>query len=247
MIQINLIPDIKREYLRARKMRDLTVSMSIVISIAAAALVGIMILLLGAQVVRETLADNAIKTEYEKLASVESLSEMVTIQNQLSLISSQHETATRDSRIFTVLQVINPQRPNNVTFSSVIHDPTTRTLVLEGSASAGYPALEELLKTIRSVNITYDDANVEEGNTSVPFAEQVMTGESSYGVDSDNQRTLRFSINVTYKEGVFTNTIKDDSIRIVGPTREINVTDSRVRVPDSLFAAPARDLDEEGN
>lgn len=243
MIQINLIPDIKKEYLRARRMRDLTISVSILVGLAAGGLVVAMVLFLGTQALRESLADNAIKDEYAKLEQIEGLSEMVTIQNQLSLISSQHESSTRDSRLFSVLQTINPPRPNDVRFSSVQLIPETDTLELQGTAAAGYPAVEELVKTISSVNIRYDDEGAENGRGETPLAQEVIIGDTSYGVDGENERILRFSVKVVYAPDLFKNTIKD--VEIDGPRGRINVTDSRVRVPDSLFTAPARDLEEE--
>ncbi len=119
MIQINLIPDVKREYLRARRMRDIAISLSIVASIAGAALVGVMLLILFSQQAREYFADQGIKSEYEKLSNVEDLSDMVTIQNQLSLVSAQHQAKSMDSRLFSVLQAVNPAAPNDVRFTSV--------------------------------------------------------------------------------------------------------------------------------
>lgn len=53
MIEINLIPDVKQEFLRAQRMRNAAVSFSIMIGIIAAGIVGFLALLLGAQLVHE--------------------------------------------------------------------------------------------------------------------------------------------------------------------------------------------------
>ncbi len=44
---------------------------------------------------------------------------------------------------------------------------------------------------------------------------------------------------VMYYKDLFTNAIQD--VKIAAPTRKIDVTDSKLRVPDSLFSAPATD------
>ena len=51
MIQINLVPDVKQEMLRAQRMRNFTISMAIVVGLVAAGVVVILGLVYGAQVV----------------------------------------------------------------------------------------------------------------------------------------------------------------------------------------------------
>lgn len=242
MIQINLIPDVKREYLRARRMRDVAISLSIVASIAGVGLVGVMLLLLSSQAAREYFADQAIKSEYESLSSVQDLSEMVTIQNQLTLISDQHENKSMDSRLFSVLQAVNPAAPNNVQFTSVTLDPEQGTLKFEGLAEGGYTAVEALTKTIQNTDISYTDGTEGAEVSTEPFATEVIVGETSYGLTAENKRVLRFEMVVTYSPELFTNTIQD--VKISAPTRKIDVTDSKLRVPSSLFSAPAVDEGE---
>lgn len=243
MIQINLIPDVKREYLYARHMRDVAISVSILVSIVAAAAVGLMLLFLASQAARELLADRTIDAEYEKLSSTENLTNMVTIQNQLSLISQQHANKSIDSRLFNVLQAINPEAPNDVRFSSIAISPEDGELIFEGQADAGYPAVETLVKTIRNTEISYTQGGDDEDPQTQPFASEITVGDTSYGVSADNnKRVLRFDMTIVYAEGLFDNSIQN--VRIIAPTRKIDVTDSKLRVPESLFTLPAADEEE---
>lgn len=241
MIQINLIPDVKREYLHARRMRDVTISISIIVSIAAAAVVGIMLLFVSTQLARVYLAESAIESEYEKLSSVENLTEMVTIENQLSLISQQHASKSMNSRLFSVLQAINPVAPNEVQFTMITLDPENGSLLLEGQAAGGYQAFETLAKTIQNTTITYKNGADGAEKTS-PIASEVLPGDSNYGIDSDNARVLRFEMTIMYTKGLFDNTTQD--LQVIAPARKIDVTDSKLRVPDNLFAIPATDEQE---
>ena len=240
MIQINLIPDVKREYLHAKRMRDVAISLSTFISIVAAGAVGLMLLFLSTQAARELLADRTIEAEYDKLSSVENLSDMVTIQNQLSLISQQHADKSMDSRLFKVLEAINPIAPNDVRFTSITLLPEDSTLSLEGQADGGYIAVETLTKTIQNTVISYTDKDAEA--KTVDFASEVSVGETSYGVAGNDKRVLRFEMKIVYADGLFDNTMQN--VRVIAPTRKIDVTDSKLRVPDSLFAIPAADEEE---
>lgn len=240
MIQINLLPDIKQEYLRARRTRNTAISIAIIAGLAAGAVVVLLALILGALATREVFVDNTINTEYEKMSQVENLSELVTLQNQLDLISSQHENKSMNSRLFSFLQAINPTSPNDVQFSSVTLNPESSTLTLEGMSDGGYPAVESLTKTIANTELEYVSG---QERYSEPVAVKIAVAETGYGEDSSGKRVVRFKVTVEYHQKLFANTAK--SVKIAGPDRRIDVTDSRVGVPDSLFAAPAQDEEEE--
>lgn len=245
MIQINLIPDVKQAYLKARKMRNLAITFSILAGLAAGAVVVLMVLFLLVQVGRDKLADMAIDKEYKQLSEVNDLSNLITIQNQLSLISGQHQARSVDSRLFTVLQSINPPAPNDVRFTSVKLDPTAKLLTLEGVADAGYPAVEALKKTITNAQFQYAESTEDTATTTtIPLMDEVEVGETSFGETSDGRRVLRFTMTLKYPDVLFTN--KAQNARIITPTRRIDVTDSRIQVPDSLFSNPVKDT-EEGN
>ena len=82
MIEINLIPDVKQELLKAQRIRNVVISSSILVSIIAA---GVVVLLLvymfGVQSVRNSLLDSQIKDKYATLSKVDDLSKIITIQN----------------------------------------------------------------------------------------------------------------------------------------------------------------------
>lgn len=242
MIEINLLPDVKQEYLRARKMRNMAVTFSIFAGLIAGAFVVVAVLFLLIQIGREKLADNGIKNEYDQLSSVEDLSNLVTIQNQLSLISGQHGSKSMDSRLFSVLQAINPPAPNDVRFTAVKLDPSSNLLTLEGIASAGYPSVEALKKTIANVEFEYKES-ADGDAIKTPIVTDAEVGETSFGETSDGRRVLRFEMTLKYDDVLFTNKAQD--VRLITPTKQIDVTDSRIQVPNSLFSNPASDAEEE--
>ncbi len=235
MIEINLIPDVKQELLHAQKVRNAAIMISIM---AGAAAVGIVVLLglgLGALKIRETIARNDIKTEVKKLQNTEDINEVLTIQNQLSKIGQLHENKSLQSRLFVLLPLINPPEPNNVKISNLTLNPDQTTIRMEGSAVAGYPALETYRKTI--LNTKLAKGGDSEG---VPLTDDVSVVETSYGESSDGNRVLRFTISFKYPKELLVNT--GSAITIVTPTAKTDVTDSRTRVPESLFTQKATDV-----
>lgn len=236
MIQINLIPDIKRELLRAQQMRRTAISASIIAGVIAAGAVVALGIILGVQIVHENITRENITKEYNTLKSVDNIENVLTIQNQLKSIQSYQDKRTIDSRLFDVLGAINPTEPNSVKFSSIKLDPTSQTITIEGTAANGYAATETFRKTILNTQVesgSGDDLLKDQ------LAADVTIGETSYGEAADGARVLRFTISFTYAAGLFDNSLKN--IKIVTPTAKVDVTDSKTRVPESLFTEKASD------
>ena len=240
MIEINLIPDVKQEFLRAQRMRNAAVSFSIMIGIIAAGIVGFLALLLGAQLVHENVQKNAITSEFAKLKSINGVSDLLTIQSQLQSISVLNDNRSMTSRAFDTIVAITPSAPNDVKISNVAIDPAENMMTIEGSTSSGYSATDVFRKTILNTKVTYQSDGT---NETVPLTETVEMGQTSYGEDATGQRVLRFKLSFTYPEQLLSNAGK--SVRVQSPTGQIDVTDSKSRVPDTLFGQKAKDLQED--
>jgi len=240
MIEINLIPDVKREYLRARAQRNYIIFMSTIVGAAAVAAAVVLGLVFSGQLVAEAVQNRSIEDQNKKLSAIEDLSKTVTIQQQLEKIDSQHLNKTIDSRLFTLLTAVNPPAPNDVKISTLKLDPETKTIVMDGSALNGYAALEVLKKTIMNTTIqTLPD----DQDAKVPLAERIMAGDTGFGENADGQRVLRFSFSFNYPSELFQNS--KDPVSIVTPSGSTDVTDSRLGVPSSLFGKQPDDLSDD--
>ena len=225
MIEINLIPDVKREYLHAQRMRNGVISLSILVSIIAGAAVALLVVYVGTQSAREWLTDNEIKDQYGKISSVKDANQIVTIQNQLAQLSSMHKDKSIDSRIFDVLSAINPAAPNDVKMSTVSLDPSENS----------FEATDKLKKMILNTKLSYTDGD--NRVQTVKLADDVTVSDTSYGEDASGAKVLRFKLTFTYPKELLANSSKN--LRIEAPTGSTNVTDSRLHVPDSLFTPKA--------
>lgn len=239
MIEINLIPDVKRELLRTRTMRNAVISLSIVIGAGAIGLAVVLGVILGGQIAAEALQDRQIKDKNGELMAVSDLNKTVTIQHQLQRVSELHDEKRANSRLFDVVSAINPPTPNNVRFSSVRLDPEQKTIAIEGSAVNGYIALEVLKKTIINTSVV---TQVDKEEKKVPLATDIIAGDTSFGENSEGIKVLRFTFTFTYPDELFA--ISKDPVTIVTPVGKIDVTDSKLGIPEDLFGKKASDLDE---
>jgi Tfp pilus assembly protein PilN len=237
MIEINLVPDVKQELIKAQRVRSTVVSVAIFVAIASAGLVTLLaIYVYGVQTVRSAVADDSIQKGSAQLSSIEDLSKTLTIQNQLTKISSLHDKSKIDSRIFDVLSAIIPPAPNDVKISNLTIDASTGVITIEGQASNSYAAVELFRKTIEGAQVKFTtDGNDQE----VALASDVNTGDTSYGEDSSGAKVLRFTISFSYDDALFSPS--SENVKIVISTQG-NVTDSYIGLPKSIFVDRAKDL-----
>ena len=236
MIEINLVPDVKQELIRARMIRSAVVSTAITITLIAVAIVVVLaVYIFGVQTVRGVVADDAIKKGGAQLASVEDLSKVLTIQNQLTKINALNDNKKIDSRIFSVLQAIIPPAPNDVKVSSLVIDAETNTITFEGQTPT-YPSLEAFKKTIAAANIRYNDE--EDKQQDVTLASDLSISNISYGEDSSGAKVLRFTVSFAYAEELFSPKVLNPTIVLINGG---NVTDSYLGIPKSIFTDRAAD------
>lgn len=236
MIEINLIPDVKQELLRAQRVRTTVISIAVVVGLVA---VGIVVLLAlwvyVGQTARGWLVDKTIKEKSQTLSQVPDINNTLTIQNQLSKLSAMHADKKIDSRIFDVLQTVNPAAPNDVRVTSLKIDASTTTVTVQGQASNGYAALEVFKKTLLATNLQYTKDGQ---NSTVPLVTSLNDTDRSYGEDANGAKVLRFTLSFVYPKELFMATIPTLTIQAPSST---NATDSFRGIPTSLFVQGATD------
>lgn len=236
MIEINLIPDVKQELIKAERVRSVVISFSILAGLISLGIVTLLaVYVFGVQTVRSALDDTSIKSGSEKLSAVEDLPKVLTIQNQLNKISELNDQKKVDSRIFDVLLAITPPAPNNIQVSNVSIDADNSKIVIQGQ-TAGYDTLEVFKKTISGAVITYGSGD---SATHIPLATEISTTDVSFGEDASGAKVLRFSISFTYPIELFSPKVPAVVIKL---TNAGNVTDSYLGIPKSIFVQRAQDL-----
>jgi len=237
MIEINLIPDVKQELLKAERARALVISGSILTCIIAGAIVALLaIYIYGVQFGRNILVDNSITSGSEKLAKVEDLSKMITIQNQMKRIDALNDTKSIDSRLFDVLSAVIPPAPNEVRVSTLSVNSADSTIKIEGQTKA-YDSMEVFKKTINSSVIVYTEDGSEK---QVKLASELSTSDTSYGENPDGAKVLRFTLSFKYPAELFSAKTPTPVIKL---SINGNVTDSYLGIPKSIFTERAKDAE----
>jgi Tfp pilus assembly protein PilN len=249
MIEINLVPDVKQELIRAQRIRSMVITFSILVGIISVAIVAVLAFYIFAvQTVRGNLLDGSITSSSEKLfgkkekdgtitGGIEDLSKTLTIQNQLTKIDSLNNNKKIDSRIFSVLNAIIPPAPNDVQISDLTIDSSSNLVTINGQASNSYAAVEVFKKTLEGAKVKYTDS--ENSSKTVTLASGISTSNTSYGEDAGGNKVLRFTLTFVYADELFSPLSKNVSVVI---SNKGNVTDSYLGVPKSIFTDRATDI-----
>lgn len=250
MIQVNLIPDVKLEYLRVQRLRNIIIAVSVIVSITAVVLAVIAAIIYGTTVALMNSGKNDIKQRYAKLEQIEDSDKLVTIQNQLTKIDELHGKRSKYSRIFPLLEAVRPKDKSAISFTTIVHDPGERTISIEGTANDGFKSIEVLKKTLAEAKLTY--SKLEDGKyveaESIPLLESkdsISSKDTILSEDSRGEKVLRFAMSFVYTEGLFDNNFRKVVIDL--PDQRVDVTDSKQRLPESLFVESTQTKEGEGN
>jgi Tfp pilus assembly protein PilN len=192
MIQFNLLPDVKKEYIKARRTKNLIISVAGITSVVAVVIVAL--LLSYVQVGQKGYIDDLskdIKSEITSLNNIQDLNKTLTIQNQLDSLPLLHEDKPEASRIFAYLNQITPEQ---VKIRSVSIDFDGLRMVISGSADS--------LATINKYSDTLKFATYKAGDDieGVPFT-SVATQLSR------NEDQATYEIIMNFEEDLFDNTL----------------------------------------
>ena len=106
--EINLVPDIKDEFIRAIKFRNFVFFLCIVVSSASLIVILIFLGISGGQQGFITAKQNTIDAMEKKITDYSDLSEFLTIRDQLTNINAIAENKIAMSRVFNVLSALIP-------------------------------------------------------------------------------------------------------------------------------------------
>lgn len=262
MIEINLVPDVKQELLRAQTQRNLIISVSILLSIAAGAVILVVALYVyGGQTLMMATSNKTIDEQYAKLSSVQDLDKMLTIQNQLTAVSTLNKDKRVTSRLYDMLNIVVPDTPHNVKIASMSVAPAGEEgdsgdtadggalVTIEGQTVGSYASLEVFEKMIAAAVIEYKAAEGAEATGDLNCGDDayqcrylavgggdrstaVKVSEMSFGEDQNGSKTLYFKLSFSVVPELLSNTVNDVRIKI---GKNGNVTDSYLGVPRAIF------------
>ncbi len=220
MIQLNLLPDIKQEFIKARRMKRLVMSVSVLL--AATSFIIFVVLILTVKVVQRndiSNIDKDIKKQSAQLKGTTNLSQILTVQNQLNSLPSLNSQKPATSRLFVFIKQLTP---NNVNITSLDINYTLFTVTFTGTADSA-DTINTFVDTLKFT--TYDIVASDSSKSSAKaFSSVVLTS-------FDRTKTqATYTISFTFDPLIFDNT---NTTTLVVPN--IISTRSEVDKPKALF------------
>ena len=229
MIELNLLPDVKKEFLKAQRTRNAVISGAILTTIGA----GIITVILASTVYIGqnaviALQKNSVKEKHEKLQSQPEIEKYLTVQNQLKNIASLHDGKYLYSRAFVYLQALNPAAPNNVALASMTLVKEDKTLEITGTAR-NFEALTTYKATLESAKLSYTSGDSTD-TQSVNMFDSVALMDA--GLRSLNGVPLvGFRMQLTYPDVIFAPDTKNGKVEVPS----VITSDADRNAPKQLF------------
>ncbi len=217
MIQFNLLPDIKIQYLKANRQKHTVLLFSVIAIIASVSVMVVLgVIVFGLQ--KKNIADlsSDIKTASSELQSTPDLTKILTVQNQLTSITKLHDDKPVASRLFGY---ISQSTPSSASISHINVDFAKHTLAITGSADS-LNTVNRFTDTLKFT--TYHTAKVKD---EVPAFSDVVL--ANFGRDSKN---ATYNITLTFDPLIFSEL---EDITLTVPN--IITTRSQVEQPQALF------------
>lgn len=227
MIQLNLLPDVKLEYIKAQRSRRLVTTIAVLASLAAIALLVILFSVDALQKKHLSDLESDIKSESSQLQQKPDINKILTVQNQLQSLTQLHDSKPAASRLFDYLNQVTPANVNINNFSI---DFSQQTVTITGTADA-LSSVNKYVDTLK-----YTKYAVKGGSDSNPAFSNVVL--SSFGLDTsaqDKSQSATYTINLSYDKTIFDVT---QDIKLSVPN--LVTTRSQLDQPTDLFkASPA--------
>lgn len=212
MIELNLLPDVKKEFIRAQRTRNTVISIAILATIGAAAIIVLLAMTVYVlQTATINLQTQSIKDKAKALQGKQEINKYLTVQNQLQNIDALHTTKPLYSRAFNYVQSLNPAAPNNVALTEMTLTAEGASLEIEGTAN-NFAALAVFKTTLENAALQYKQDGSDE-QLETPLFDTVTLLEASVANIEGRLLTV-FRIKLVYPEDIFLASVKDPKVKV---------------------------------
>lgn len=195
MIQFNLLPDVKLDYIKAQHVKRLVVSITLLVSITAIAL--LVILLAAEAFQKKHLSDlnKDIKTATSTLQTQQSINAILTVQHQLESLTTLHNGKPAVSYLFPYL---NELTPASITISNLTTDFSQFTMTITGTADS-LSSVNQYVDTLKLTN--YTNSTVK--SPTKAFKDVVLSSFGVNGSAKDPSQAASYGVTLSYDQAIF--------------------------------------------
>lgn len=230
MISLNLIPDVKLEYLKIMRIHKRVIGIASIVTISTLGLVVLLaVWVYGGQTLHKNYLTTQIENNEKKLKAVPEIDKYLTIQNQLASLTTLHEGKSDFSRLLQYLPVLTPAAPHDVKFNNIelIADAELgNTLIFQGETK-DYTGLATFRDTLTNAQL-----KAEEGLDEKLF-ESVTVVTSAISQSTKGGSVVSFRVETTYNPNAFIASVKNPLVTV--PSK--NTTQSVQASPDVFRAS----------
>jgi hypothetical protein len=229
MIQLNLLPDLKKEYIKSQKAKALVVAVSIFVTLGAFALSALLFVYVTfIQQFQVSLATTDINKKMDQVKAIPDVNKYLTVQNQLASLPALHDGEGQYSRLYDFLGVLNPSAPNNVTLSDLKLLTADKSIILTGT-TATFQTLNIFADTLKNATVTY-----KAGGHGDPVSNKMFNQVLVQTADiarANNQTLVGFTVRTVYNDAMFD--VRNTEMTAKVPS--ITTTQSVTQSPNPLF------------
>jgi len=239
MIALNLLPDVKKEYLRSQRLKRLFVTLALLISGASILVVLIFGSVLIGQNKHISDIDDDIAKYSDTLKAEEDLGKILTVQNQLNQLPQLHEGKPAVNRLFGYLKLLVP---DDVRLTSTDFDFSGDYTAEVKGFGEDFPAVNKFADTLKNAEFRYSRPASENEEIQIqslkPFSAVTL---SSISPDEDQgaENKANFKIELIFDQTIFDNTLVSYSLKVPNIVSSPSTTER----PAPLF--DQQPLDEE--
>jgi hypothetical protein len=208
MIQFNLLPDVKLEFMRAQRFKHLMLTVSFISSAVA---LGVLVLALSSVYVVQKKAmndlNNDIATNSATLKNTPNISDILTVQSQLNSLSALNNQKPVASRLFGYLAKLTPKK---ATISDLQVNYSLNTMTISGNAPS-LDVVNTFIDGLKFTSYTTTDSAV----PTPAFSAVVLSAFSR------SSKTATYSITLSFDPAIF-NTTKDVTLTVSGQDSTTN-------------------------
>lgn len=217
MIQFNLLPDVKLEYIKTKRSQQVVTSAAILVGAASLAILILFFFIVNV-VQKKHLkdVDKDIASYSQQLKNNQELPKILTVQNQLNALPALHAAKPVTSRLFGYLSKVVP---NKASVSQLSIDFAQNTMTITGSADS-IVTVNQFVDTLKFTTLSTST----DGNSSKPFSKVVL------GTFSPGEKGTTFTITLAFDHNIFESGVNPD---LVVP--KITTTRSETDKPTDLF------------
>jgi hypothetical protein len=234
MIQLNLLPDVKMEYIKAQRSRRLVTTVSVLASVGAIVLLGGLLSVGALQKKHINDVNKDIVSSRKNLEKKPQINKILTVQNQLESLPGLHSTKPSASRMF---EYLNSVTPSDISLGSLDIDFINYEINITGSAPS-LAGVNKYIDTLKFTTFTSEESSAEApsaesspGDKLPAFSNVVLTG-FSLGTDTQQSSKATYIITLSYDPLIFDIT---KTVKLSVPNRI--TTRSAISQPTELFQA----------